>query len=110
MDQLIPYVSILAQVSIPGSIAIVFYFLWRSKVLEVIALKIQGKKDASDNDYNQVNVSTNGKRLQKLEEFQLNAETNHWHEIADIQEWRKIVDQRITKMAEDIAFIRGRLE
>jgi hypothetical protein len=110
MSEITPYISILAQVSIPGSVALIFYFLWRARVLEVIALKIQGNKNSIENKYNQVNVSTNHDRLQRLEDFKFEAENNHWHEIDDIQAWRVVIDARLNKMAEDLAFIRGKLE
>ena len=123
MENFKEYIEILAQISIPGSVAIVFYILWRSEVLKSIALRIGLSNAKIENTWNDGNNKTNSKnnianesRIQALESFQLTQETNHNHDLESLLDWRpKIearfdkIEERQDKVSDDLNFIKGKL-
>ena len=80
-----------------GSAAIVFvtYFFYKAGILGALTSWITRQP--------------NNIRIDRLEAFRSNAETNHFCDLESLKEWKIATDERMNKLAEDIAFIKGKI-
>ena len=94
-EEIYQALNILKEVSYPAAGAIVFYFLFKSGVLSSLASRVR--------------KSVPHERIEKLEQFQDIMEGNHNTDLKELLSWKVRVDTRLDKLAEDVGYLRGRV-
>ena len=51
---------------------------------------------------------TDNMRIKDLETFRETAENNHWHDIEDLKDRMAKVEDKVDRIAEDVAYLRGK--
>lgn len=52
---------------------------------------------------------TDNMRITKLENFREEAETNHFHDLENMQDRMSKVEDKLDRVAEDVAYIKGKI-
>ena len=88
-------INLIPQLTGPASIVLVCFFLYKAGILGALT--------------SWVTRQPNNGRIDELEAFRSSAETNHFCDLENLKEWRIATDIRINKLAEDMAWIRGKI-
>lgn len=106
LDQLKPILEYASGISITGPVAlVVLSWIIRDTLRNLSATLLAKVKQTTDNH-----------KIQKLETFQVTAETNHFTDITKLLEREEAHErthqqmwEKINKISNDVAYIRGRI-
>ena len=88
-------IDLIPQMTIPVAFVISMFFLYKAGLLEALTSWITRQP--------------NNSRIDKLEAFRSNAETNHFCDLESLKGWRIATDERMNKLAEEVAYIKGKI-
>ena len=84
--------SLISAISWPGAIALMAFLAYKSGLFGAISKKLANGKSSPESDI----------RIKDLEDFKLEAETNHFHQINDLEksfnEFRLDIEKRLTRI------------
>ncbi|QGH73118.1 MAG: UPF0767 family protein [Podoviridae sp. ctviO18] len=83
------------------------YLTW--PIATILVFSILGKYGIIDALASWIKKSPDSKVSKDFYAFKELAEGNHYTDLEDLKEWRIATDSRINKLAEDVAFIKGKL-
>ena len=84
--------SLISAISWPGTVALLGFLAYKSGLFGVISKNWTNDKSSPESDT----------RIKDLEDFKLEAETNHFHQINDLEksfnEFRLDIEKRLTRI------------
>ena len=90
--------NVIKIITWPGVSFFFAFVLWRSGILSALASRVMRNGSSS-----------HARRIDELESFKHVQESNHNTDIEELKAWRVRTDTKMDKMAEDIGYLRGRI-
>ena len=88
-------INLIPRLTIPAAVVLCFYFLYKGGILDALTSWLKRQP--------------NNNRIDNLENFKETVETNHFHDLDELKERMNKVENRIDKLSEDIAYIKGKI-